>query len=257
MSLFDHLLKEEVVSTFFVFIVIISAGALGGYIHYVFREEDPSIPEAEKIKEKKNELIRSMLLGIAAAFIVPVFLKISSGGGDSDIINQIVTPGKLQIKVSNLFVLGGFCQIAALSARKFLLGMSQNLLEKQGRKIKSTVLETEKIKQDMLELRDETIGESDEEAIDAPTSLEVGSLLKKINEDQKIILSELASKPNTKRSIHKIRTKVGWNREKTKKMLEELTDLNLAAVTTSVKDDKPRWKITETGVAAVRQIEKG
>lgn len=95
---------------------IIIFGSFGGVINYLlnYKSGGKSKSKAEK------HLIKSIVLGIGAAFLVPLFLNLLS----SDIMD---------IKESGheeLMVFAGVCLIAAISSSKFISALSGILLKK-------------------------------------------------------------------------------------------------------------------------------
>jgi hypothetical protein len=89
--------------------VMLVAGVLGGTVnHFVTHETDaPRLP-----------LSRSLLAGITASFMVPLFLNMIS----SDLMEQV------RGDTSKLLVFGGFCLIAAVASRVFTRTVPDRLL---------------------------------------------------------------------------------------------------------------------------------
>lgn len=88
----------------------------------------------------KFVLFRSIILGIAAALAVPLFLSIASlgkGGVVEDAYNFLAgtSPTEGTSGVQGMFILGGFCIIAALSARSFVVKLSDRMLDAVEKKV--------------------------------------------------------------------------------------------------------------------------
>ncbi len=74
-------------------------------------------------------LRKSILLGLLAAFVVPLFLDLAAAGTSKSIVTQLMKDGDASIWWSNLLILAGFCIIAALTAQRFLQTLSERLLK--------------------------------------------------------------------------------------------------------------------------------
>jgi hypothetical protein len=93
-------------------LIILIFGILGGYASTFLAQTDA--------KPTKYQNKRGILLGILAASVVPVFLKMLS----SDLLKDAETDAQ------HYFVFAGFCAIMALFADKFLNGIGSNFLNK-------------------------------------------------------------------------------------------------------------------------------
>ncbi len=90
--------------------VILAAGAFGGLVNFYLSKSDDVPPPTR---------VRSIIVGIAASFLVPLFLNMISSnlvdvvkGGDS----------------SKLLILLGFCLVAAISSTSFIRTISDRVL---------------------------------------------------------------------------------------------------------------------------------
>lgn len=100
-----------------VFIVMLAGGILGGLVGH-FRL---TAKEHRRWSEGK-----SMLAGIAAALIVPVFLNAIS----SDLLTKVLASPRMDgPAVAGLFQLLAFCVLAAISANAFIDAMSQKMIQ--------------------------------------------------------------------------------------------------------------------------------
>lgn len=72
-----------------------------------------------------------VVVGIVAAFMVPLFLNVISG----DLIDKIRGPDGTGGDYSKMFVLAGFCLVAAVSSRAFIKTMSEKMLQNLQRKV--------------------------------------------------------------------------------------------------------------------------
>ena len=86
------------------------AGALGGLVNYFIERRDA--PE-------KSSLARSLVVGICASYLVPLFLNMIS----SDLMRQ------MDQDASRLLVFVGFCLIAAITSTAFIRSLSDKVLK--------------------------------------------------------------------------------------------------------------------------------
>ena len=104
----DHVLK--------LFLVMVSFGLLGGVVNYI-----NSYPvKDKKLPGRLPDLLKSLITGVAASFLVPVFLNTIS----SNIVRESETD---PIK---LVVFAGFCVIASASSKSFIRAISNKVLER-------------------------------------------------------------------------------------------------------------------------------
>lgn len=106
----ESLLLEGWHYGFLILAVIIFSGLVGGLASYYLTESD-----------NKSKL-KSIVLGVAAAFIVPVLLNMIS----SDLLE------KSQHRFDSLFSFIGFCVLAAVFSRNFLENIYNKVLQQVG-----------------------------------------------------------------------------------------------------------------------------
>ncbi|HEX8651375.1 MAG TPA: YEATS-associated helix-containing protein [Pyrinomonadaceae bacterium] len=94
-----------------VIVVMLLAGGLGGLVNYYLGRLDN--PDKANLKE-------SIVIGMAASFLVPLFLQMIS--------SNLLTNGNNE--PLNLFILAGFCLIAAISSRAFISSLSAEVIRK-------------------------------------------------------------------------------------------------------------------------------
>lgn len=101
--------------------VMLVSGAVGGLVNWFLTESGADTPPLAWWKH--------LIIGVAAAFIVPLFLNMIS----ADLIHQI--RGDTGVGGSGgggdetkLLVLAGFCLVAAISSRGFIQSITQRLL---------------------------------------------------------------------------------------------------------------------------------
>lgn len=126
-------MSSKVVALIVHIIIMLFAGTFGGIINYYLDQEN-----REKNKETtKANYRKSIIIGIGAALLVPLFLTmISSDLADLGVLNP-----------KTIMVFFGFCLIAAISSKKFIATLSEQVL-KEVKEAKERAKETEeKLKQ--------------------------------------------------------------------------------------------------------------
>src|SRR6266849_838261 len=95
--------------------VMLAAGMVGGLLNYYMTQSaDP----------EHTSILKSLLAGICASFLVPLFLNMIS----SNLIDAIRGGANASSDVSKLFVFAGFCLIAAISSSAFIRTLSDRVL---------------------------------------------------------------------------------------------------------------------------------
>ena len=186
--------------------IILLSALIGGLVSWVFRN-DP-LPEEkngvsnnngnDKPKEiKKYSLLNALLVGLAGAVIVPLFLNLGGNGILKD----------SQTNPANYFAFAGFCVLGAVFARDFLNSMGKTLLKRVDdldKKIDEKVSEA-------IRMKEEAQKESSQKVIDS-TQLLRNEFQKRFTEvvqpESKVIFSdsersELTTRDKT-RSISEI-----------------------------------------------------
>jgi DNA-binding MarR family transcriptional regulator len=116
-----------------VFLAITIAGVAGGIGGALLKDSAGDATEKAPSILDNPALSRSIVLGVLAAYVVPLFLVLAAPGAQQGILSQLLHPlapeaGKRSDWWSHLFVLMGFCIVAALAAQNFLTSVSQRVL---------------------------------------------------------------------------------------------------------------------------------
>jgi hypothetical protein len=90
--------------------IMTCAGAFGGVINYFIERRDS--PE-------KSSVLRSLVVGIGASYLVPLFLNMISSN----------LMGQLDQDAGKLLVFVGFCLIAAITSSAFIRSLSDRVLK--------------------------------------------------------------------------------------------------------------------------------
>jgi hypothetical protein len=101
---------------YFIVPTMVLSGMLGGAVNLFI---------ADPATEKPLRWWKHLLIGIAAALIVPVFLNMIS----SNLVSQIEGPIGTSGPLSKLLVLDGFCVLAAISSRAFIRSLTDRLMQ--------------------------------------------------------------------------------------------------------------------------------
>lgn len=94
-------------------LIMVVSGAFGGYLNYLHNFDTKGLE-----KRDFNTRSKYILLGIGAAFLIPLFLKMLESellSGDSDNLNYLI--------------FAGFCLIAAIFSRRFISSIGDRVLE--------------------------------------------------------------------------------------------------------------------------------
>lgn len=134
-------------------VIIIIAGVFGGYSNYLIIRPQPTsdVDTTDKAMLKavnKNLLEKSLFLGVAAAFLVPLFLTTISS-------NLIDSP--LNYPIKNYFIFGGFCLLASISSKRFIEDIYSRIMkvEKEAIEAKAKVEVVEDVIEDLQDISTE------------------------------------------------------------------------------------------------------
>jgi hypothetical protein len=194
--------------------IIIGTGLFGGLINYfrtVYKNEI-IIPE----------IIKPVLIGLAASALVPLFLNMIS----SDLLNN-----KDELTM-NYFVFLGFCLIAAIFSGEFI--------DSIGQKVLNQISEVQK------EI-EENNTEDDTDVTPPSTEIFGAQNLKPLEEEsaEYQILQSFINSKFTYRSVSGIAKQTSLDKSTTKKELIKLRKKGCVEVIQRQKG--PRWKITSEG----------
>ncbi|RPH34672.1 hypothetical protein EHM92_07630 [bacterium] len=193
------------------------AGAFGGMINYFTERRD---------SPRKSSIIRSLVVGIGASYLVPLFLNMIS----SDLME------KLDQDAGKLLVFVGFCLIAAITSSAFIHSLSDKVLK-----------EASEARRLSKELHDAMMPILLRETEPAP---EEGKL-KKLNDDEVMgaetsdVLHALASGKYAWRTLDGLHEQMGVDRTRIETRLELLTQGGYV-VSRGDAQGVRRWAITAT-----------
>lgn len=157
---------------------MIGSGALGGLASYL---------SVDVAADEKHPILKRVGLGMAAAFIVPLFLNMISS---AILINAEQAP-------TNYLVFAGFCIVAAFSSKSFITSISKNILDK--------IDSVEKKQQDMASDIEPIITKETEPEPDEQISLKT----LEVNSEENKILKALANPKFSRRYLSGIEKETG------------------------------------------------
>ncbi len=217
--------------TWTLFFVMLATGIFGGLVNYFLTSPK---------KLEWNILTRSLVIGLGAAFLVPVFLNMIS----SDLLAQSA------VDANQLLVFSGFSLIAAISSRAFISTVSQRILKeaesanKQAKELKKKVEMFQSSVEPIIER--ETEQDVDDNNINDETEIDnIEKIVKTIINDDLKVLKSLGETSYTLRSITGVSKDTKLNKKSVNKSLNILINLGLAVQTMGKKG--LRWYITQTG----------
>ncbi len=92
-------------------LIMVSSGFIGGIVNYYLSDE--------------KMFWKSIIMGIVASFLVPLFLNMIS----SDLVETILKQTHDATYISKIFIFTGFCLIASIFSRTFMQNISNKLLQ--------------------------------------------------------------------------------------------------------------------------------
>lgn len=239
--------------------IILVAGLFGGFAGYL--SEGP----AARRPDEPHPLPRFLVLGIVASACVPLFLSLIQ----SALVETVFAPGGVttapvpQPYVAYLTFLG-MCLVAAFSAKRFLVSLSRQVLQRveslnqRADQVEAKVQETAAKADAAIDTANSTADVVDEQSVEAkatprPTGAESGAVgpPAKIDAKERAVLSSLID--YSFRTTGVVAEEVGLPRAEVGAMLEAMAGRHLVARSVSPKTGGPRWQIIPPGVAALAQ----
>lgn len=208
------------------FLTMLVSGAFGGIVNYFLNSGE---------KHEWGAFWKAVVIGIGAAFLVPVFLNMIS----SDLLAQTAQDS------NQLLVFAGFALIASISSRSFISNISQKVL-KEAQEAKK---EANEVKEELASVQSEVapIVERETEHEILPETGDESSQTKDIplSENEMKVLKALGESKFTLRSIVGLSKDSGLDKESVTSELNNLIYKELAVQTMGKKG--LRWYVTQTG----------
>jgi DNA-binding NarL/FixJ family response regulator len=213
-------------------LVMLLSGALGGVVNYFLSDKKDS---------QGLSWWQHVFVGVVAAFIVPLFLSMASG----DLIDKIRGVDGKAPDFSKLFVLAGFCLVAAASSRAFISSISERVLQQA----REATEKAEAAQEDAAEAKAAVAPFVEEEAEDKSGNNpdeEGPSIVIQLSENEKRVLKAMASGNYSLRSITGIAKDSGLDKSAVNVAITELLKKKYVAQGQS-SSGQPRWYLTSTG----------
>lgn len=215
-------------------IAIMTIGGLaGGWLNYLqLKKDDPD-----------KSAWRSIVGGLVASFAVPVFLNMIS----SNLIDSIKGTSTITAEPSKLFVLLGFCLVAAVSSRAFIGTISDRILNEA----KVARKEVNQIKNEVQPIIAQATETDPGESQTKFLAKFVSTAKAKVTDEEKSVLDAFANSKYTFRTLSGLSSEVGLDKGHLTPLLEELVKKGWVQSIEIVKEGKPRarWSISEEGRA--------
>ncbi|MDP2181899.1 MAG: hypothetical protein Q8K99_04935 [Actinomycetota bacterium] len=220
---------------------MLASGVLGGLVNYYLLEQtqDDNMPWWQ-----------CMAVGIAAAFIVPLFLNMISSGLISDVLGSSSEPGD----PSKLFVLAGFCLVAAISSRQFINTVSQRVLE-AAREAKEDAAEARATLEQVIEPED-VDDRSGTAGFAATAEFAVTGVAQQgppLSEDEIKVMQVMANSSFALRSLSGLAKQAEIDPNRTRIALVSLVEKGFVGEG-ATQSGYPRWFLTTKGRIGVARI---
>lgn len=124
--------------------IMILSGLLGGIINYFL------VHQPKEDFSKSYIFLKSLLLGLGASLLVPLFLHI--------IGSNLLPVNNENIPQNNYFVFAGFCLIASILSKRFIEDLYSRVInaEKEAQEAKNIAKEAKQTSQDIEEFQTES-----------------------------------------------------------------------------------------------------
>ena len=260
-------------------LVMLVTGLIGGFVNYALAladeekarkadkakaSETPGTPARDSeasagtgaggLIEDPRLLWRSMVTGVVAAFIVPLFLRLSAGGTE-DLVSSVLRSDcggenakSCANRAADFFVIAAFCLVAAVSARAFIQTVSQRILQQAKeatRRAEAAEAKVETAEQKVADMAEDlSEGEVDSQAAEAAAADETSP---PPEADALKLLIAMEDSTYYRRSTSGLVSETKLPRGEAVARLEALVADGLVEKTISKKDSTPRWRITSNG----------
>jgi transcriptional regulator of acetoin/glycerol metabolism len=209
--------------------IMFSAGLLGGGLNYLLSPKEP---------DNGGEVWKSIVGGLVASFMVPLFLNMISSNLVDSIRGSTSNPGD----PSKLFVFAGFCLVAAVSSKAFISTLSDRILSeaKAARK---------ELKQIKTEVGPIIAKETEEETQETELRADTQKAKLNLSDNQQKVLKALVTGRFTLRTRTGISNDAQVLKDDVAKTLDELAAKGLARSVRVLVQGQPktRWYATEQG----------
>jgi hypothetical protein len=212
--------------------VIVAAGTLGGVLNYFLqRKDDPD----------DRSIAKSLVLGIGASFLVPLFLNMIS----SNLTEQIRGGTGTAADLPKILVFAGFCLVAAISSTAFIKTLSDRVL-KEAQEAKKAARAAEQKATDAQSFLEPLLQKEIERDSVNTVSVSVPAL----DQDETKLLKELATGEWVLRTRTSLSRRTQLPKSQVDQMMDDLKKRGLVDSKTILGtggEKKRRWYITNYG----------
>jgi hypothetical protein len=217
---------------FVIAVVMLLSGLAGGAVNSFI---------ADPQTEKPLPVWKHMAIGVVTAYMVPLFLNMIAG----DLIDKIRGVGGQPGDSSKLFVLAGFCLVAAVSSRAFMRSMSDRVLQD----ISLAKQKAEEAKRQASEVKDliAPIVEDDHGAEPAShAEVAAASAGAQLTDPERAALHAITHGTKSFRSLAGLSEEARLDKEEAHRAVSSLVSRGLAAHGEGT-NGRPRWYATSLG----------
>jgi hypothetical protein len=207
------------------------SGLLGGLMNFIIADPHTETP---------LDWWKHLVLGLGAAYMVPLFLNMISSG----LINEIRGGNESPGDGSKLFVLAGFCLVAAVSSRAFIRSLSERVM----REARNATKEAKEAKEQAVEAKNivfDSSAELDIRESDATTDAlkEQG---RSLSPEERAVLTKMTKARFSLRSSYGLAKDTGLEEETVNTVLSSLMSQGLVGRALA-PNGNPRWYATHHG----------
>ena len=251
--------------------IILITGLLGGWASHLsisLTESQSNWPEDASRTQKNRRVPRCLahlVLGVVAAFTVPLFLSLIR----SDLMTNILVQS-ISKEYSDFFILGGFCLIAGFSSRTFVDSLSAKVaaLGQQVQRASATARHAEEKSEEVQQALQEAgvIGEdssaqnSDTETGTEPREKESDGVdaglfsCLQLPESERAVLRALWGKPTLRRLAKSVAAETGLELVETSRVLKRLRESRLVLRLKHSQTGMAVYKLSSAGAELSRQV---
>ncbi len=208
------------------------AGVLGGVINFYLNR---------RANGKDSGLPKSIIFGIGASFLVPLFLNTIS----SNLVLEIQSKADI---TRNMLVFFGFCLVAAISSKAFIESISKRVLD-EAREAKEAAKAASQKASEVQSALDPII-EKETEAAPEAVAPGIVAAIPNLGDQEWVVLSALANGDKALRTRTGLAKQTNIVKSEVDRIMDSLRERNLAARREMKKADGTRiyrWCITTEG----------
>lgn len=213
---------------YYVIGIIFAAGVMGGYVNFAL---------GRSINSKLSDVWWSVVIGLGAAFLVPLFLNTIS----SSLLSGILDGSSKQ---ADWFVFFGFCLLGAIASRTMIQTLTQKVL----RTAEEAKREVEKLKEEVdpiiIKETEPAIKETEPETTERSSGGDRVQGYGLVGEEPPKIIKVLGGSKYSRRTVQGIQKEAKVPLEKVYELLSWLQMNGLAATT---GEPNNYWSLTEKG----------